>query len=88
MRDFKHRIRGKWWRIKFRKPPCKDDVGLCDYDERTIYIHPDCDISAVMVHEITHASLPDIEETAVQETEDAIIFALRKVGFLDARSNT
>ncbi len=70
-------IRGKRWRIVIQRPPKNDCRALCCYENRTIYIRPSADNKIeCIVHEILHACLEDIEEDAIDETEQAIIEAL------------
>jgi hypothetical protein len=64
-------IDGKTWRVKIQRPPTRDvNDGLCEPNDRTVYIHPaaiaDCGIETVC-HELMHARFYDIEEKAVEE---------------------
>jgi len=76
------RIRGSWWRLVIKRlAPIKKDGqwrclhGLCNYDERTIYLNPQFDMKATLRHEITHACQPDLDEPTVEQIEDAHINA-------------
>lgn len=72
------KIRGENWRIKIAPIRAKDrpgeqTVGLCSYERRTIYIHPEERNKRRCVrHEILHACLPDFEEEAIKEIELAL----------------
>jgi hypothetical protein len=36
------KLDGHWWRVKIQRPPCKELCeGLCHYEQRTIYLHPE-----------------------------------------------
>lgn len=79
MRARRLKIRGQRWRILIARPPENKCSALCDYDARTIYIRPSADKVRCIVHEVLHACLADIEEKAVEETEEAIVKALELV---------
>jgi hypothetical protein len=82
MRHKKITIRGKKWTIKLQRPPVKKLFdGLCDYDEKIIYIHPNATagITATLIHEILHACLPDLNEESILECEAAIAEGLKKL---------
>jgi hypothetical protein len=67
-------IRGKKWRIRIGRLPINKSDAVCLYDERTILISPSTkDKYAALIHEILHASLPDIEEEVIEEIELAIL---------------
>ena len=68
-------IRGKVWRVGFRKLKA-EDVGWCDYDTRQIHISPKAPMPDTLIHEVLHAALPDLDEDAILETEEAIASAL------------
>lgn len=64
-------IDGKVWRVKLQRPPAREAYdGLCVKDDRTIYIHPES-LShrgiELVCHELVHARLFDIDESAVEE---------------------
>jgi hypothetical protein len=85
MRRSNIRIRGRWWVIKRAAPPRKGEArgggrtdGLCDYETRTIYVSPRSgEQRATLLHEVLHAALPDLDEAAIRETEEALEMALR-----------
>lgn len=65
------KIDGKVWTIKLQRPPGREPYdGLCVKDDRVIFIHPDAighrGIELVC-HELIHARLFDIDESAVEE---------------------
>jgi hypothetical protein len=73
----KIKIRGRVWTVIFRPVPCEPTLfGICDYDSKTIRVHPDKEPRGTLIHEVIHACLPDLTETAVDETERAITKAL------------
>ena len=73
----KIKIRGKSWKIVFKPVPCEPSLyGICDYDTRTIHVHPKMEPKGTLIHEVLHACLPDLSESAVNETEAAISKAL------------
>ena len=78
MKSARVRIRGRWWKIVIKRlAPVKTDGawlalhGLCNYDERAIYLNPQFDMKATLRHEITHACQPDLDEPTVEQIEDA-----------------
>lgn len=77
------RIRGKWWKIEIKKlAPVKQAGrwlplhGLCNYVERTIYLNPQFDMHTTLLHEVTHACQPDLDEITVEQIEEAHVNAL------------
>lgn len=75
------RIRGQNWKLKLEPPDSftdgKRDVGLCDYENKTIYVDPkDSEFIGTVLHETVHCCLPDLSEVAVKEIEEALIAAL------------
>ena len=77
------RIRGQWWRIEIKRlaPIRKDGQwsplhGLCDYAKRTIYLNPQFDMQTTLVHEVTHACQPDLDEPTVEQIEEAHVNAM------------
>lgn len=73
----KIKIRGRVWTVIFRPVPCEPTLfGICDYDTKTIRVHPGKEPRGTLIHEVIHACLPDLSETAVDETERAITKAL------------
>lgn len=78
------KIRGKWWKIKKQKAIKLDgcDVrGFCDINERVIVYSDGPDAALTLIHETIHACLWDLDEKAVEETEDAIRQVLIKTKF-------
>lgn len=59
----KFQLKGKTWRLSFRKYPNKSDkdaLGNCEFNERHIYIakHLQGDeLTGTIIHELTHAAL-------------------------------
>jgi hypothetical protein len=77
------RIRGKWWKIVVARPPGPNVIeGLCDYDARTIYIKPKTELPATLLHEVLHATYPDLDENAIEAGEEALMNALYKMQLL------
>jgi hypothetical protein len=75
-------IRGKKWTLKIQRPPSKNLLdGMCEYNERVIYVHPNASagITATLIHEILHACLPDLKECCVLECESAIMDGINKM---------
>jgi hypothetical protein len=77
------RIRGKWWKIEIKQlPPTRKGGrwltvhGLCNYKQRTIFLNPQFDMKSTLLHEITHACQPDLDEPTVEEIEDAYVNGL------------
>jgi hypothetical protein len=71
------KIRGKRWKIRFAPVPNDPTLyGLCDYDTRTIWVHPNKEPKGTLIHEVLHACHVDMTELAVDETERAITKAL------------
>jgi hypothetical protein len=77
------RIRGQWWRLEIKRlaPIRKDGQwsplhGLCDYAKRTIYLNPQFDMHTTLVHEVTHACQPDLDEPTVEQIEEAHVNAM------------
>jgi hypothetical protein len=79
----KVRIRGKWWKIEIKRlPPTRKEGrwlpvhGLCDYKQKTIFLNPQFNMRCALLHEITHACQPDLDELTVEEIEDAHVNGL------------
>jgi hypothetical protein len=77
------RIRGKWWSLEIKRlAPVKRDGrwtalhGLCDFSKRTITLNPQFDMKSTLLHEVTHACQPDLDESTVEEIEDAHVNAV------------
>ena len=76
-------IRGHWWRIIRKVPPQEPEaLGLCVYEDRIIYLKPGCELPATLIHEAIHAAVPDLDETAVEAAEEAVMNCLVKWGLL------
>jgi len=68
-------LRGNAWKVRNLALLEIGTLGECDYDARTIRIPIDGDTETeldVCIHEAIHACLPDIDETAVDETATSI----------------
>lgn len=74
------KIRGQTWRIVIGRPPANKCDALCCFDHNTIYIRKSAERIPCIVHEVLHASLPDLAEEAIEEIEDAIVKALELAG--------
>ena len=77
------RIRGRWWRIEIKQlAPTKINGewqtvhGLCDYTARTIFLNPQFDMQTTLLHEVTHACQPDLDEPTVDQIEAAHVNAI------------
>jgi hypothetical protein len=82
-KNFRVKIRGGWWRVLRKAPPGeKDALGLCDYGDRTIYIRPGAEMPATIIHEAIHAAVPDLDETAVEAAEEAVMVCLKKCNLI------
>ena len=71
------RIRGRWWKIVTGK--CEGmgrAEGMCDFDARTIYLKPGTDLPATLIHEVAHATFPDLDEDAIIALEESVMNAL------------
>jgi hypothetical protein len=70
------KFEGHWWRVKIQRPPTKELCeGLCDYDSRTIFLHPQAvkvNGLGIVVHEIAHALLRPVNEDHVLELERVV----------------
>lgn len=77
------RIRGKWWKIEIKRlAPVKQKEGwvslhgLCNYSTRTIFLNPQFNMKTTLLHEVTHACQPDLDELTVEQIEEAHVNAL------------
>jgi ribulose-5-phosphate 4-epimerase/fuculose-1-phosphate aldolase len=75
LKPLRLQIRGNVWRVGFRTMKA-EDVGWCDYEKRQIHISPKAPMPDTLIHEVLHACLPDLDEDAILETEEAIVNAL------------
>lgn len=76
-------IDGKKWTVKLQRPSQHGIVGLCDYDQKIIYVTPGAQQDTILRHEVLHARLPDFEESAILSIEQALYDAdngLRLIG--------
>lgn len=65
------------WRVVHRR--LKKHWGLCDHDERVLEVHTPLTIReqvSVLVHEATHAAVPDLAERAVCRIERSVMQAI------------
>ena len=80
-------IRGKRWSLVFRRIRATKDgpiLGLCDNADRIITIHKPLEgqeLLNTLVHELTHACLPDTAEDSVDDTAESIAAALWQLGY-------
>jgi hypothetical protein len=77
------RIRGSWWKIEIKQlAPTKINGewqtvhGLCDYAARVIFLNPQFDMQTTLLHEVTHACQPDLDEPTVEQIEEAHVNAM------------
>jgi len=71
----------KVWTIKPQKLR-RGTLGVCDYDDREIHLHPQSDEVAmlgVLVHELVHQALPDLTEEAALRVEHNWLAAFRPI---------
>ncbi len=83
-RAIRVKIRGKWWRIKKQKAIKLEGTevrGFCDINDRIIAYSDGPDAALTLIHETLHACLWDLDEKAVEETEEAIKEVLIKTKF-------
>jgi len=72
------------WTIQITKNLAPDRDGECDYDARTIRVHPSLQgetLLEVIVHEMLHARWPDLSEEAILEHSQEIAGTLYRLGF-------
>jgi len=50
--------------------------GMCDFDAKTIYLRPGTELPATLIHEVAHATFPDLDEDAICALEEAVMNAL------------
>jgi hypothetical protein len=85
-------INGRWWSVKRRtlrrtfqngqRSSTRKLLGLTVPDTRTIWISwglKDADVLSTFLHEVIHASRPELVEAAVAQLEADIIGALARV---------
>jgi len=77
------RLRGKYYRLRFAKL-ASPKIGLCDWDARTITIHPrlkgELQLDTI-IHELLHACQPDLGEEAIDQTATDIARVLTRLGY-------
>lgn len=70
---FRFRLDGEWWTVRVQRPPDKELCeGSCDYRRRIVYFHPKAikdNLLGIVVHEISHATMPCVDETHVRDNE-------------------
>ena len=85
------KIRGQWWIIKVGVPPTWGDdeitYGETLHDQRVILIYTDTHLSEsalieTYLHEILHASIPDLGEEAVRSAAIAQTGLLKILGVI------
>jgi len=79
------RISGEWWLMKLPGDPGCDNNGLCDYENKTIYIRDglgQLKTVEVIVHETVHAVSRDLSEECVERIGVAVAGALQSAGML------
>jgi hypothetical protein len=80
------KVRGRSWTIADQVPAklMRDALGDCTHGTRTIRIRAglgDRDSLDVLIHELLHAALPDLDEIAVDETATSIADILIDMGW-------
>lgn len=82
------KLNGKYYTLKFAKLK-PGLLGLCDWDERTITIHPRLSGELkldVIIHELLHACQPDQNEDAIDQTATNIARVLTRLGYRQQNS--
>lgn len=86
-----HTIRGKSYRLRWRKPPGKpldpetENVGQCDSPcdaGRELWLWPKQDakdILGTVIHEVAHGAFFDLEECAIEAFERDVIRLLTRM---------
>lgn len=87
-----HTIRGKRWKVSWRKPRerCPDKtshyVGMCESPHskgRTLTIWPKqegVELLGCIAHELAHGAFWDLDEDAVDTFEKSFVLLLRRMG--------
>lgn len=70
------RIRNQWWRLVYGRAPRAKVHGLCDYEDRTLYVTRRGVPQATAIHEALHAALPYLTEEEIIAGEEAVVNAL------------
>lgn len=77
-------LRGRRWKVSDQSSLPIGDLGQCDYEHRVLYgpfegdSREDLD---VILHEILHGCVPDLDEQAVDETATSMANALYRLGW-------
>ncbi len=82
-KSFKHRFRGKAYRVISKRPSTAED-GDCHWGLRRIRIAPnlsDAERMDTLLHEGIHADLPDLKEDVVEVVSRDLGRLLRKAGY-------
>ena len=78
----RHRFRGRWWRILFRR--LRKEDGTCCVGVHEIAVSTGIGQQRtldVLIHEGLHACLPDLDEDAVAETAEDLAGLLWRLGW-------
>lgn len=77
------KLRGRWWSVRLTSKPKRAEMhglrGLCDLDERAIWIDRSCgrpERELTYVHEVLHAIWP--RGVVTHEAEEELISALER----------
>lgn len=76
-------VRGQRWRLRF-VPNLGDKFGECDYGQRVIRIaqgQSEEEELDTLIHELLHAAYPDLEESAIHQTAEAVAGVLWRLGW-------
>lgn len=80
------RINDEWWLMKLPGDPGVDNDGLCDYEQKTIFIraagHGSRKLAELIAHECAHAVSRDLSEDVVERIGVAVAGALQSAGLL------
>ena len=77
-------VRGVRWRVASDEGLPEDQLGLCDYAKKTIYVPIDGWLPHeldTVIHEALHACYPDMSEAAVEEGAGTLSALLIKLGW-------
>jgi len=84
LKEITHNVRGKNYKIEFKSPKNKRDLGECDNENKIILIRPslkDRIRLEVTLHEVLHACCPDLNEDAIDETAMSLSKLLWRLGY-------
>jgi hypothetical protein len=77
-------IQGKRWRVVWDKLP--KDWGLCSTSESVIEmdtgIKDNITYATILIHEMCHAMLPNVEEDFITQMADDLAVALHRAGLI------